>query len=99
MLFGAVARMWSVRRSLTERLAFQDSRATRVLLAGSIRFACGANTIVYLTTITFLKLHFVLVSAIFKLFSTQSKRQKVVTKVGVVIDASKDKARRRRCLN
>ena len=77
---------------MTERLAFQDSRATRVLLAGSIRFACGANTIVYLTTITFLKLHFVLVSAIFKLFSTQSKRQKVVTKVGVVIDASKDKA-------
>ena len=93
MLFGAVARMlWCVRHSVSERLAFQDSRATRVLLAGSIRVARGANTIVYLTTITFLRLHFVLVNVIFKLFSTQSKRQKVVTKVGVVIDASKDKA-------
>ena len=92
MLFGAVASMWSLQRNVAERLAFQDSRATRVLLADSIRVACGANTIVYLTTITFLKLHFVLVNVIFKLFSTQSKRQKVVTKVGVVIDASKDKA-------
>ena len=93
MLFGAVARMlWCVQNSVSERLAFQDSRATRVLLAGSIRVARGANTIVYLTTITFLRLHFVLVNVIFKLFSTQSKRQKVVTKVGVVIDASKDKA-------
>ena len=92
LLFGAVASMWSLQRNVAERLAFQDSRATRVLLADSIRVACGANTIVYLTTITFLKLHFVLVNVIFKLFSTQSKRQKVVTKVGVVIDASKDKA-------
>ena len=83
--------MWCVQRSVAERLAFQDSRATRVLLADSIRVACRANTIVYLTTITFIKLHFVLVNVIFKLFSTQSKRQKVVTKVGVVIDASKDK--------
>ena len=93
ILFGAVARMWSLRRSNAERLAFQDSRATRVLLADSIRVTCGANAIVYLTTITFLKLHFVLANVIFKLFSTQSKRQKVVTKVGVVIDASKDKVR------
>ena len=99
MLFGAVVRMWSVQHSVAERLAFQDSRATRVLLADSIRVACRANTIVYLTTITFIKLHFVLVNVIFELFSTQSKRQKVVTKVGIVIDASKDKASGGRCLN
>ena len=85
MLYSAVVRMWSVRRSISERLAFQDSIVTRVLLAGSIRVAFRAHTIGCLTTITFLNLYFVLANAFLKFVVVVAVIDKAILAVALTV--------------